>query len=678
MNPQQQTDSSKDSSNESKYKKTYRGVLEISKSLDSIYKSSNAFLKIFQPETTLLRDRLRQYSETLIFRQPIEYGRKVEEILWRRVFYDIIHIVKMNKKSLKLNKELECMYRLHLSTAFGYYNQLILRLKQEFSSSLNLDGFLDFTLQSRDISSALFPSATSLKCDTASLKDFITKILHKFLICLGDLSRYQIDYEPMGCTKLSEKYYFMALMLIPENGMPLNQLGTLYSSQNYGCDSAFYYIYCLSCIHSFSGSKENLKLLFIKNRKRYEDLKHKKYDNVDKEEIDDLRELNAKRVKKFFVTFLYLIDLFLSDIIETSKVPANINNLQELCQICLQDFNTCLYFNDELKNSNEKLAFLPNDLVFKILLIILMTVERLKRHKNFNSQKTSASRNTILFTAIAFAFLMFSHILNHAIIRFEKDILNLTQNQEKTQEKHDECFQQTTVSQDSDSEVELSEDEKMKKIHLLFSRRRRRRNSDSDTESDDSDDSLKYSSRQSKMKNRALINRDEYLSEDNLSNFSEYNDRTEEESSNSELEKFEDPVQDTSQQNEGLKDYLSKLIPLNTESNDQTNPLSSNFREFSLQLSSTYLNYETNSQKTFDESNDFIDNELYKQVLAGKTQVSVPPGFEKNETEAKVIEEIGEKIAKFQIETDTEMSTVLSESEDSKSESSVIERAHHL
>jgi protein SMG5 len=664
--------------NESKYRKTYRAVLEISKNLDSIYKSSNAFLKIFQPETTLLRDRLKQYSETLIFRQPIEYGRKVEEILWRRVFYDIIHIVKLNKKSLKLNKELEYMYRLHLSTAFGFYNQLILRLKQEFNSTLNLDSFLDFSLQSRDISSALFPLATNLKCDSVSLKDFITKILHKFLLCLGDLTRYQIDFDPIGCTKLSEKYYFMSLMLIPEHGMPLNQLGTLYLSQNYGCDSAFYYIYCLSCMHSFSGSKENLKLLFIKNRKRYEDLKYKKYDINDTKDADDLRELNAKRIKKFIVSFLYLIEMFLSGIIETTKVPVNINNLQELCQLCLQDFNICMYFNDELKNNNDRLTYLPNDLVFKLMLMSLMTIERLKRHRNFNNQKTSATKNTILFTAIAFAFLLFSHILNHAITRFEKDILNLTHNQEIIQEKHDDGIKKILVTKDSDSE-ELSEDEKMKKIHFLFSRRRRRRNSDSDSESDDSNDSLKYSNRQSKSKKNTIMNKDEDFSEDNLSDLSEYNvhQRSEEESAMSEIEKDDESVRETTKK-EGFRDYLSKIIPLNNELNNQINPLSTNFREFSLQLSSTYLNYENDSQKSFDESSDFIDNELYKRVLAGKAKVSVPPGFETNEIEAKVIEEIGEKIAKFQIETDTEISTALSESDDSKSEASVIERTHHL
>ena len=46
--------------------------------------------------------RLRQYCETLIFKQPLEFGKKAEEILWRQVFYEIINIVKSSKKVNKI------------------------------------------------------------------------------------------------------------------------------------------------------------------------------------------------------------------------------------------------------------------------------------------------------------------------------------------------------------------------------------------------------------------------------------------------------------------------------------------------------------------------------------------------------------------------------------------------
>lgn len=38
------------------------------------------------------------------------------------------------------------MYRLHLASAYGFYNHLILRFQSEFRPVLQLDGFLNFPL----------------------------------------------------------------------------------------------------------------------------------------------------------------------------------------------------------------------------------------------------------------------------------------------------------------------------------------------------------------------------------------------------------------------------------------------------------------------------------------------------------------------------------------------------
>ena len=42
-------------------------------------------------------NRLKSYCEKLMFYNPVEYGRKAEEVLWRKVFYDVIQVVKKNK-----------------------------------------------------------------------------------------------------------------------------------------------------------------------------------------------------------------------------------------------------------------------------------------------------------------------------------------------------------------------------------------------------------------------------------------------------------------------------------------------------------------------------------------------------------------------------------------------------
>ena len=65
---------------------------------------------------------------------------------------------------------------------------------------------------------------------------------------------------------------------------------------------------------------------------------------------------------------------------------------------------------------------------------------------------------------------------------------------------------------------------------------------------------------------------------------------------------------------------------------------------------------------------EFIDNEIYKCILNGNRSVEIPPGFEIYTNEAKEIEELGKKLATFQIETDTEMSIFNSSNTSSNSD----------
>lgn len=63
-----------------------------------------------------------------------------------RSFFIVFLKVDLSKlvKNLKCNSQIETMYRLHLSSAYGFYNHLILRFQSEFNSVIQLNGFLDF------------------------------------------------------------------------------------------------------------------------------------------------------------------------------------------------------------------------------------------------------------------------------------------------------------------------------------------------------------------------------------------------------------------------------------------------------------------------------------------------------------------------------------------------------
>lgn len=45
-----------------------------------------------------LKIRLKDYCERLIFADPVEYGKKAEDLLWRKVFYDFFWRCKQNRR----------------------------------------------------------------------------------------------------------------------------------------------------------------------------------------------------------------------------------------------------------------------------------------------------------------------------------------------------------------------------------------------------------------------------------------------------------------------------------------------------------------------------------------------------------------------------------------------------
>lgn len=74
-------------------------------------------------------------------------------------------------------------------------------------------------------------SVTNQEAHNEALKHLV----QRFCICIGDLSRYFVDYFSGKAArqndyyfKMSEFYYKAAWTIEPSNGVPFNQLGTLY------------------------------------------------------------------------------------------------------------------------------------------------------------------------------------------------------------------------------------------------------------------------------------------------------------------------------------------------------------------------------------------------------------------------------------------------------------------
>ncbi len=253
-----------------------------------------------------------------------------------------------------------------------------------------------------------------------------------------------------------------------------------------------------------------LILISIFQGKRYDEIKSKKY--IDRGKLNDyqLIELRTKEIKKFLVLFLYIIDL-----IYTQSTHIDNQHLQEMCQLCLQEFNSCMFYttnlNDDNGNNtshdNKSLSHISDELVFKLTLIILMTIENLKSSKRLNlglNTNNTKIATSIYFTSVAFALVFFSHIVNHTIIRLQESLLSINKkNKPLVSSKMDEQdedmdeiknnLNRSSLAQSDENKKEDNNKERekpsKKRLRLIYGQRRRKHNSDSDTNEEDESDS---------------------------------------------------------------------------------------------------------------------------------------------------------------------------------------------
>lgn len=76
------------------------------------------------------------------------------------------------------------------------------------------------------------------------------RLIHRSLVCLGDLSRYKLELDSNWDPMIANRYYKMAISIDPNIGMPHNQLGSLAGIKNYGLDSVYHYMRRLVLIYS--------------------------------------------------------------------------------------------------------------------------------------------------------------------------------------------------------------------------------------------------------------------------------------------------------------------------------------------------------------------------------------------------------------------------------------------
>lgn len=382
----------------------------------------------------------------MIFSDPALYGKKGEELLWRKVFYDPVSAAKKLKRNIYTQDEISNLQN-HIYVGIGFYHHFISKLQTTFN--LNLPNVIDFPIIENDV------------IQNGELKEYHQEwaelAVHQCLIYLGDLNRYKLELTPNSVSCLPIRFYMQAVSFKPDYGMPHNQMGTLALSQENHLDAVYHYMRCLACKYSFEGTSNNLISLFEKNSHYIEQLPQQNDD-------PDCTVLLSKseHVKRFIARFLLLIDIWYFN--------KNIPKVFNLCHLTFKDLDDCLSFSKPSSESGEtptdvdsleseylnSPTFLNSRILFKITVVCLLCISKLQSN---NAQQVS--------TVTAFTLAVYSQLIQKITNHIQVSVLNYPL-----------------------AEVDISKKAQKKKILSKNLRRRRKPKNKINEDSESSDDDI--------------------------------------------------------------------------------------------------------------------------------------------------------------------------------------------
>lgn len=383
-------------------KKLYRTISEQAKRLDDARSCARNIGDLFTPNLQVLRRKFCEYCERLIFSDPVLYGRKGEELLWRKGYYDVIATAKKLKKKEYVPEDISNI-QAHINAGIGFYHHVISKLQCEFH--LGFKNAIDFAVLHEE-------SKDSSEVNSEALS-WARQSIHQCLIYLGDLSRYKLEIYPNWEPTVAIRYYLQAISYKPEYGMPHNQMGTLAMNQNQFLDAVYHYMRCLACQFSFEGTTNNLHGLFDKNSKFIEQLPD------ESQNADCIIEPGkSENIKRFLARFLLLIDIWYFD--------KKVTKVYSLCHQTYKNLEECLLYSKpassesgETPTDSESVetesipSFLSSDMLFKIVIICLLCITKLR---STNSPQLSA--------VIAFTLAIYSQLIQNITSHIQESVLN--------------------------------------------------------------------------------------------------------------------------------------------------------------------------------------------------------------------------------------------------------------
>jgi protein SMG5 len=294
-----------------------------------------------------LRSNLIAIAQSIILEDFESIGRKTRDILWRKAYYDVISTAKKFWKKLEgnLNENEREMLRNFINDGIRTYKTLILKLEDMFN--LDIRYIIDFSIIANG--ACAFEKKSEREIYTVNETKHALTMIHSFLVAIGDLHRYSIEFKlsDVQTSSLAASYYNEAFKLDPTIGSPQNQLGTLKSAKNFEIDSIFHYLYALSCTSANELSEANVSRIFQHNHEALE--------------LKSAAACEGFSMQIFMMQVTLLIDIFFYD--------KPIDDLNSIC------FGVLMNFKEYLKKfERNKLS----DVTFQMTSCFILCLMKLK------------------------------------------------------------------------------------------------------------------------------------------------------------------------------------------------------------------------------------------------------------------------------------------------------------
>ncbi|KAL3677309.1 hypothetical protein R1sor_027257 [Riccia sorocarpa] len=260
----------------------YNQALELEKQLRSLLQGKGPF----DPSVRALRNRICESYEAVILEDhEFAESHEVEQAIWRLHYKCIEEFRARIRKSTAAaaaaasapaipmpgakvparrdsSQKILAVFKSFLAEATGFYHNLILKLRAKHGLPQDYSPF-EVEKGARDEKRTAELRSCDLSC-------------HRCLIFLGDLARYKESHGDADVRSrdwsVAAGYYQQAISLWPSSGNPHNQLAVLATYVGDELLAVYRYFRSLAVESPFLTARDNLIILFEKNRNHYAQL----------------------------------------------------------------------------------------------------------------------------------------------------------------------------------------------------------------------------------------------------------------------------------------------------------------------------------------------------------------------------------------------------------------------